>query len=89
MFEMLDIRIDVVFDSEKQQYECCAAVWDGPQYVASKVWVGEQPADLLRMITPFWLYWSALYYDSPKRTPTRYSKDGFEQLLLWDTDSEK
>lgn len=89
MINMLDIKIDLVYDTQKDRYECWGAVWDGPQYVASKTWIGDDPHDLLRMVTPFWLYWSGLYYDSGDLTPKRYSRDGFEQLRLWDSSSDK
>lgn len=89
MFKMLDIQLDLVYDTQKDRYECFCAVWDGQQYVASKTWIGDEPTDLMRMVIPFWLTWSRLYYDNEELTPKRYSKDGLEQLRLWDSSSDK
>jgi hypothetical protein len=83
MPDMLDVRFDMKYDSTTEKWSSACWVWDGPMYVASKEWIDGDPAQLVREMPAFWLYWSRLYYDNPELTAEPKNELGLVQRRLW------
>ena len=82
LFDMLDMRVDLKYDVDRCEYGCVCSLWDGDEPVCSKNWWDKDASVVVHMVIPFWLYWSALYYDHPDRTPEKTNKRGWKQLQL-------